>query len=495
MSPARARLATALAVALGAAGDVLLREEWYLGFVGFILLLLGAAWALTAGRTGLLQRSLLLAGSGLAAVGLILRDAQTLYLYDFLALLTGLALVAWLPLGRGLGRLRFRDPLRAWWASFRAVLGGALATLIVEPRWPRPLAKADRRLRSATIGVVLAVPPVFVVSALLAEADPAFKNFIVAWPDLGLENVAGHLLMAGAIAWPVAGWLRGTVHPTLPRPDRPTAGLSRLDFAGLMPVLYGLGSVITLYLTFQARGLFGGAAYVEATSGLTYAEYARRGFFELLTVTALVLGILLLSDHLLDRREAGADRRFRVTGWALILLLGVLMLSALQRMWVYVSYFGFSDTRLYATAGMAWVGMAVAWFGATILRGRRSRFGIGLLVASAGWVAALNVIDPEAVVVRVNLGRALVGAEFDVNYHAHLSADAVPALLTASRQLPAATCTNIIDKVYARWTARLEADDWRSWSLPRARVRRVVADRPVESLRQEYCGTSPTPYP
>ncbi|MEP6744635.1 MAG: DUF4173 domain-containing protein, partial [Gemmatimonadota bacterium] len=204
-------------------------------------------------------------------------------------------------------------------------------------------------------------------------------------------------------------------------------------------------------------------------------------------VTAIVLGLLLLGDWVLDRREGEAARRFQTAGWALLALLGVLMSSALQRMWVYVSYYGLSDTRLYATAGMVWVGVALGWFGWTILRGRRARFGIGLLVASAGWIAALNVLNPEAVVVRVNLARALAGSEFDIPYHAYLSADAVPALVDAAEQLPAAACGPLVAKLHEVWTKRSgEGLDWRTWSLPTARARRLL-DHSIESLQRDHC--------
>ena len=56
------------------------------------------------------------------------------------------------------------------------------------------------------------------------------------------------------------------------------------------------------------RYLFGGSEWVQRVAGLTYAEYARRGFFELVVVAALVL-VLLLIAHWLLRPEGGADQR------------------------------------------------------------------------------------------------------------------------------------------------------------------------------------------
>jgi hypothetical protein len=272
---------------------------------------------------------------------------------------------------------------------------------------------------------------------------------------------------------------------------------TRLDYFGVAPALYALVGLLAAFLGLQARALFGGSEYVMATTGVTYAEYARRGFFELVAVAAIVLVLLLLGDWILDRRTPDADRRFRTAGWMLVALLGVLMASALQRMVLYVSYYGLSDTRLYATAGMAWVGVALGWFGLTILRGRRARFGVGLLVISAGWIATLNVINPEAVVVRVNLARALEGHAFDVPYHAHLSADAVPALIAAAERLPADDCNALMNDLAPPWYEHLMGEnDWRSWTLPVARAERAVG-HPVEVMVRDHCApaSSLTPTP
>jgi hypothetical protein len=353
--------------------------------------------------------------------------------------------------------------------------------------WEHADERYRRPIRAAVVGTFLAIPPVFVVGGLLAQADPLFGDFLTSWRRLGLQELAGHLVLAGAIAWPAAGWLRGLV--VSPRavfaPVRSDA--ARIDFLGVAPALYAVVGLVAAYLGLQARALFGGAAYVEATSGVTYAEYARRGFFELVAVTAIALLLLLIADWALDRRQPLATRRFQSAGWVLLLLLGVLMASALQRMWLYVSYYGLSDTRLYATAGMAWLGAALAWFGWTILRGRRARFGVGLLILSAGWVAGLNLADPARVVVEVNLGRALAGKAFDVPYHTSLSLDAVPSLLTAAELLPEEECRGIITALASRGASVAAAGaDWRSWTVPRSRAAHLLA-RGGEVLTKSAC--------
>jgi hypothetical protein len=493
MTPVRARLALLVALLLGVAGDLLLRADRFgLGFVGWVGLAAGSAialgWEPLAFGARARDRLIALVVTCLAAIGLVLRDAPTLTFYNVVAILTAAALATWPSLGRSIARFRVRDLVRAVGRSTGAALIGSFFLSLRDVEWERALPSDGRRFRALTIGTLLAAPPVLIVAGLLGEADPMFGEFLTSWQRLGLEDAAGHVILAGIIAWPTAGWLRAQlVHPTVSGRSL-LAPPARIDFIGVAPALYAIVGLLAAFLGLQARALFGGAEYVEATAGLTYAEYARRGFFELIAVTAIVLGLLLIGDWALDRSASDATRRFRTAGWALVGLLGVLMASALHRMWVYVSFFGLSDTRLYATAGMAWVGMALAWFGWTILRGARARFGVGLLVVSAGWIATLNLINPERVVVQVNLARALAGKEFDVGYHLTLSPDATLALVEAAERLPPMSCDALLSGLAERLEApRVSLADWRNWSLPASQADRALGEATARG-RAAICG-------
>src|SRR6478736_1081196 len=460
MTSTRARLILLAALLLGLMGDLVSRGPfWPTGFAtcviisAMVLLLVGGREQFplaphSAGR----DRVILSLCMILAATGLMFRSAITVQFFDMVALLGCAGLLVWRMGGRGLAEFRPMDVAVGGVRTGVAMLSGLPALALQEGELAGGDATGRRRTRALIIGSLFALPPVLMIAALLGQADPAFGKFLEAWTGPSFEEAIAHVLVTAFIAWPVAGWLRAS-------------------------------TLLAAYLLFQARALFGGAAYVEATTGLTYAEYARRGFFELVAVTAIVLGILLIADRVLDHGDEKASRRFRVIGWVVVTLVAVLMGSALQRMWVYVSFFGLSDTRLYATAGMCWLAVAIGWFGWTVLRGRPARFGFGLLVASAAWVAALNVVNPEAVVVRVNLLRRLQGRSFDVIYHGHLSADATDALVAAAPKLGTGDCRGLLMLVHDDHAAARERwKDWRTWSAPVAHADRTLAGTREEVL-------------
>ena len=238
-------------------------------------------------------------------------------------------------------------------------------------------------------------------------------------------------------------------------------------------------------MVIQLRYLFGGAELVQGATGLTYAEYARRGFFELVTASALVLPILLAAEWALRREPHAAQRAFRYLAGLLLVLLAVVMASALRRMQLYVDEFGLSEIRLYSSAFMVYLAGVFVWFGWTALRGRPRRFAFGALVQGFAVLAGLHLLNPDAFIVRTNLERPAAHRPFDAAYAASLSADAVPTLLAALPRLDETEQCRAARRLLSRW-ARDGHDDWRNWNLARERARLAVREHRA-SLRALLC--------
>jgi hypothetical protein len=344
-------------------------------------------------------------------------------------------------------------------------------------RWEElPSGGALRHVRAAGAGALLAFPLLLVFGALFASADAVFRNVVMGVLDIdvaALRSLMSHTLLITLGTALAGGYLWGALVRTAPRP---TGEEDRGFSLGIVPVGTALGLLDLLFLVFvviQLRYFFGGAELVQRATDLTYAEYARRGFFELVTASALVLPLLLGADWAIRREPRERLRAFRHLAGLLLALLAVVMASALERMRLYVDAFGLSEIRLYSTAFMVYLAGVFAWFAWTALRGQPRRFAFGALVQGFAVLAGLHLLNPDAFIVRTNLARSPVHRPFDAKYAASLSADAVPVLLAALPRLDAREQCRAADRLLRRWLPDT-GGDWRTWNLARARARRAV---------------------
>ncbi|HEU5050897.1 MAG TPA: DUF4173 domain-containing protein, partial [Gemmatimonadales bacterium] len=406
----------------------------------------------------------------------------------------------------GLAVARVRDLIRAAFGTGLGVATGIVPLLLRDAELHTTLRPSDQgSVRRMARALALTAPILLVFTLLLARADPIFGSFFT-FPAVDLEDMLSHVLVAGFFAWVVAGWLRRALLVT------PVAGAPAPPFPlalGATDVTVALGALNLLFAAFvvvQIGWLFGGEALVLRTTGLGYAEYARRGFFELTCVAGLLLPLLLGAQALIPAPDARTLRLYRRLAVLLVVLLGVMMVSAGARMRLYIQYYGISTDRLYATAFMIWLAIVFVWLIFTVLRSRPRTFAAGLVVSGLVVLFTLNLLNPDALVARANLARGDAGgtrtAGTDLRYVASLGGDAVPllvAVLTAPADLGAAAAVTdrcaAADALLDRWTGERHARrdrDWTQWNLARSRATRAVRDREAE-LRELACPDSAHP--
>jgi hypothetical protein len=467
-------------LAMGGLGDALLRKgPWGLNLFLWIAALVLSVLALAAWggvRLGGGGRWLFIPAL-LFAVAFLWRDSKMLNFLSFVALATAMALAAFRARE---GRLRIAGILEYVLGMF---LSGIMALIGIpllafnDIQWKEIGSEGSMpRTMAAARGVLFAIPALIIFGSLFMEADAVFENLVKRVFYIDPLTLASHMLLAAFFAWVSAGYLRGLLVET----KVPVTALERPQFLGVGIIEIGvvLGAINLLFLSFvivQFRYLFGGHELVQATTGLTYAQYARRGFFELVTVAALVLPLLLGVHWLLRRENPVHERAFRALAIVQIALLFVIMASAAQRMRLYQSEYGLTELRLYTLAFIGWLAVVFLWFAATVLRGQRDRFVFGAMVAGFLAIGALQLANPDALIVRTNLARVDEGRSFDAKYAAHRSADALPALIAGLSRLSTEGQCTVAGIVLHRWFPPPSAD-WRTWNLARSQAWKVVEE-------------------
>ncbi|MEP7148880.1 MAG: DUF4173 domain-containing protein [Acidobacteriota bacterium] len=264
---------------------------------------------------------------------------------------------------------------------------------------------------------------------------------------------------------------------------------------GTIETVIVLGLVDLLFLGFviiQVPYLFGGMEFIQSTPDFQLAEYARRGFGELVAVAALVLPMLLVSHWLLRRETRLPERIFRVLAGVQIALLFVIMASAVQRLLLLTGELGYGLTtvRFYPMVVMIWLAVVFGWFALTVFRGARNHFAWGALWSAIVILGATNLMNPDAFIARTNIDLMHQGREFDASYNAaRLSADAIPTVLSA---LPSMSAD---DRCYAKWALHNhnrelgETNDVRSLNFSRRTAIFALHENETTLQQLEGCPT------
>jgi hypothetical protein len=375
------------------------------------------------------------------------------------ALLTGSLAVAGGRSSRGILRSVWAGPV----AGFRSL------------PWLRRGAQAARQdggLRLlATIAVSMALLVVF--GALFASADAAFAGVVdLVVPDLDAGIVFRWILLfaGGVFVLGGAAFLRAAPPNLSGLDDRNGRRVARLEWAIPLSLLVLL---FALFVAVQLTVLFGGSQHVLDTEGLTYAQYARSGFWQLLVVTGLTL-LVLAGAARWAPRDTPADRvLIRVVLGALALLTLVIVGSALHRMDLYADTYGLTRLRILVPLCEAWLGVVFLLILVAGIRLRASWLPRAVVAAGVLTLLGLAVANPDLMIAQRNIARFHQTQDIDTAFLSTLSADAVPALdkLPAEQRNCALAALNR-DLVQ-------QQDDWRTWNWARAKARDVLDVHPA----------------
>lgn len=475
-------LATGLSI--GFAGSLFFFEQPLgLSFPAFTLLALASLGLLArAGGIALPVRNLWpLIPLLFFAIMVAVRTSASLTISNLLAVLSlGGLVIYYLPGQRFIDTDSTAQQVVGILQTSIAVIFTPVATLVQGARFFQqerdPEAPGAHRSRAITRGLLLALPVVLIFGILLGAADAVFESYLTRlWNLFQIENVeelVGRLFLAGIFAWLAWGALayglaRNTLSATSsdssPRQpgDDPFSGANTSQIPPPPPALrirlsmietgIVLGSVTLLFAAFvgiQFAYFFGGRANITL-EGLTYADYARRGFFELVMVSVLVLGLGLLLDNLTSRDTRGQEALFRGLMVAVLALTSVMLVSAWQRMALYETAYGYTHLRIYTHVFMIWLGMLFGVYLLSLFRPDTPIFSTGLILVVTAYLVTLNLINPDLMITERNLARFQEGYELDVRYLESMSADATPALVRFYASLdeaddPIRTCAGML---------------------------------------------------
>ena len=460
-------LTLACALVVGLLADQWLRVGTF-GLAASLTLAITALSVMFAGRLITLESRMLAACAVLFGAGLMLRASPWL-LWPDLAMSFGLlGLAASLSVRGSLMDIGISELLAR---SVHGVMHGAAGVAFVL----KPFGRV--RLRLGVVGplargLLIAAPIAVLVAGLLAAADPVFASFFNLNIDFGqlLTDVA--FVTAGSLV--AAGLLRLAAAEPLTRVDGPVWRLGSTE--GLV-VLSVLDAIFAAFAVAQAMAATGAAGGTLRSAGVTYADYARSGFFQLLWVAGITAVLLILFSRITGLTERTTRRAFQVLAEIAIGLTLLIVFVAFRRLSLYEEAYGFTMLRLYSHIFAVWIAIVFLLLAAEtagLFPRRRWLVGATSITAMA-LLLALNVVNPEAIVVNLNIDHARFTHKMDPQYLAELSSDATPTLL-ANRSLVDQSIGREISRVACAgshsYSASLAAFNWSDATAATARSER-----------------------
>ena len=315
------------------------------------------------------------------------------------------------------------------------------------------------------------------VEAGINTVNPQDIESMTVLKDAASSAIYGDAVWKALLASVMTPFLFGLLYSLRrPTPLKRTGAAARggVDGLGFAIVLAAVAALYLLFLGVQSAGLFGGAEYL-AQKGLSYAEWARSGFFQMVGVTVVNLTLLLAAVQW-SRREGGAWRAVRLLSALLTAESLLLLLSAAWRMTLYVDVYGLSFKRCMTYWGM---GMMAAFLLAAAWKVRRPDFRFCRVVfplALAGWLV-INCVPVDYLVAKDQVDRYLSGESgvldaeyllYDLSYDTlsqleRLDGDMVCTAYGDWDAIGTARLSILLEQ--RRQEARTDCADWRTWSL------------------------------
>ena len=352
---------------------------------------------------------------------------------------------------------------------------------------------ADRRslgtVAKIIIGLLLAIPVLLISGSLLASADQVFADLTSQLlTNLSLNEFLTQLFLALILLPFIFSFLySGRTRQRFVDQDgslfnrlgSSTKGF-RIDKIILITFLTCINLLYILFAAIQVTYLTG-AFQAILPDNLTYAEYARSGFFELAGVTFINLILVLIAIKGADRSgAAGKIVRFE----SLLLVAGSLVqwASAMFRMKMYIDAYGLSLQRFWVTAFML---LQLVVFLLMLIKEFQVRFPLFKFITAAVLLSLLmlNHVNSDAWIARHNVDRYQATGRIDTSFFNELSSSAVPAMLELTKADDPAVAREIARQLVSRLEPLADKENfrWQKLNLAQIQAKEMINDQ-LDSL-------------
>lgn len=311
----------------------------------------------------------------------------------------------------------------------------------------------SKKFRSVIKGMIIAIPFLVIFILLLSSADQVFQAYVEKFIKIDLDfRIILRALKVLFVSYLFLGIFSKIMKSEgseeikgsgqRPEPTSEFSGeLEKLEsaenktkenkssnFIESSTVLVLIELLFLSFIIIQFFYLFGGKDYVWGIEEyITYSEYAKKGFYELICVSIISFLLIFAIDEAGKRETSKEKKIFKILGAILVLEISVIVCSAFTRMSVYVEGYGLTFSRFLVFAFLLWIFFVFLGFlYKMLLEKRKEVFFLSVFCLSIMFWVGINALNPDAFIARKNIARLAQDKKLDRFYLFRLSADAIP---------------------------------------------------------------------
>ncbi len=233
-----------------------------------------------------------------------------------------------------------------------------------------------------TSAITLVIFGIF--ATLLMSADPIFKQMIETILRQAIGRIGWSIFLAAAFA--------SLFTIVLTKTEEKSPELKLLSVQDIVVPVVAVIGLFGLFLFVQGKYLFASHEVFQQFN-LTYSQYVRKGFMELLIATAIAS---VISYILILKERVTGKPYIRWLTIALLIELCLLLFSAWRRDMMYIEVYGLTRMRIIGEVFLFWLGGILAFlFALTAVKQFQEKVvlvGIGILTVGAlAYFTAVNM--------------------------------------------------------------------------------------------------------
>ena len=328
------------------------------------------------------------------------------------------------------------------------------------------------------IGLAISIPLMLVVVVLLSSADQIFAQFSNSifnlFSNIKIDELIFRVAVVLFVSVVLFSYMWSLIYPIINNEsvDKEKPLNRILDPIIVVTVLFSINIIYLLFVFIQFTYLFGGADFALPPD-FTHSDYARRGFFELLTVTLINLSVLLCCINFTKDSGKAISKLVRILNSMMVVSTLVMLYSAHFRMSLYEEAYGYTYLRVLTHAFMAYIFvlLTVALF--RIWNQRTSLVKWYIMISILAYII-VNYSNIDAIISKNNINRYHEYERIDVSYLSSLSPDAVPFAIELFKDKNKNIAIEVENYLYKQKEKLTKKNFWQSFNISEYRAKNIL---------------------